>query len=257
MAKSVFLCHNGKDKSFVRRLATDLSLAGATVWLDEAEIKLGDSLLGKIEEGICGSEYLAVVLSPNSIKSEWVKRELQIALTKEIAQKKVRVLPLLYRDCQIPAFLSDKVYADFRDEDNYSVGIEMLVDRIGLSENDETIHVPTWLVGRWKGEWKWQDKNRIAELKISVTSMCRMIIEYEKTGVPTIVEQQLSISADNYRVKLVGFGYRFLERGNAVGYHLDKFSLQSSTNKRLLFGNKVDKRGIEVPVVFSKDPKFV
>ena len=38
MAKSVFLIHDELAKPFVRHLAIDLSLAGATVWLDEAEI---------------------------------------------------------------------------------------------------------------------------------------------------------------------------------------------------------------------------
>jgi hypothetical protein len=45
---SIFLSHNHADKPFVRRLAQDLQAAGARVWLDEAEMLIGDSLIKKI-----------------------------------------------------------------------------------------------------------------------------------------------------------------------------------------------------------------
>lgn len=68
----------------MRRLAGDLRSAGVHVWIDDAEIRVGDSLLAKIEQGINGADYLAVVLSPNSIQSSWVQRELRVAVTQEI-----------------------------------------------------------------------------------------------------------------------------------------------------------------------------
>ena len=67
---SIFLSHNSKDKPFVRRLADDLRKEGFYVWVDEAEIKLGDSLIEKIREGLDKMEYVGVVLSKNSINSE-------------------------------------------------------------------------------------------------------------------------------------------------------------------------------------------
>jgi hypothetical protein len=61
----VFLSHNWADKDFVRRLAGDLVAAGARVWIDEAEIKVGDSLIEKIRAGIDSMDYVAAILSPN------------------------------------------------------------------------------------------------------------------------------------------------------------------------------------------------
>jgi hypothetical protein len=49
---SVFMSHSHADKPFVRRLSVDLGALGAHVWLDEAEIKVGDSLFDKIERAI-------------------------------------------------------------------------------------------------------------------------------------------------------------------------------------------------------------
>ena len=127
---SIFLSHNHKDKSFVRRLAADLTAEGVKVWLDEAEIKVGDSLIRKISSGVYEMDYLGVVLSPDSVTSPWVQEELEQALHIQISESYVKVLPILLRDCEMPGFLLDRVYADFRDEDNYREALEKVLDSI-------------------------------------------------------------------------------------------------------------------------------
>jgi hypothetical protein len=77
----VFMSHNHADKPFVRRLATDLAQGGADVWIDEIEMKVGDSLIGKISTGITESDFVVVVISQNSVTSPWVTQKLEIALT--------------------------------------------------------------------------------------------------------------------------------------------------------------------------------
>lgn len=72
---SIFLSHNSADKPFVRKLAKDLQKEGYYVWVDEAEIKLGDSLIEKIREGIDKVMYVGVILSSNSIEAPWVKKK--------------------------------------------------------------------------------------------------------------------------------------------------------------------------------------
>ncbi|MCB1041265.1 MAG: TIR domain-containing protein, partial [Acidimicrobiales bacterium] len=82
----VFLSHTGIDKPFVRQLRADLMARGVErVWLDEAEIDIGDSLIAKIEQGMKLSRYIVVVLSKKSIDAPWVKKELDIAMNREIA----------------------------------------------------------------------------------------------------------------------------------------------------------------------------
>jgi len=127
---TVFLSHNSKDKPFARRLGTALQQHGIKVWIDEAQIKVGDSLLKKIADGLLGSTHLAVVLSPASVASPWVQRELEIATTREIAGKHLRVLPILYRDCDIPVFLEGKLYADFRNRRMYQRSFARLLDTL-------------------------------------------------------------------------------------------------------------------------------
>ena len=124
---SIFLSHSSVDKPFVRKLAADLRRAGFFVWVDEAEIKVGDSLIEKIEEGIDGTDFLGVVLSSNSLKSEWVTREVRIALSQEIAGCRVKVLPLLLEKVSIPSFLLDKKYADFTTEEKYGDALQEVI----------------------------------------------------------------------------------------------------------------------------------
>jgi hypothetical protein len=94
------------------------------------EIKLGDSFIDKISEGIDKMEYLAIVLSPDSVNSSWVKKEVEVAMNQEIQGKKIKVLPLLHRECTIPSFLQDKLYADFTEEERYEVALEMILNRL-------------------------------------------------------------------------------------------------------------------------------
>lgn len=110
---SIFLCHSSKDKYFVRMLAERMRRFGIRVWLDEAEINIGDSLIEKIGQAIEESDFVGVVLSSNSVNSEWVQRELQLALQKELEEENMVVLPLLLEQVQIPPFLRGKFYADF------------------------------------------------------------------------------------------------------------------------------------------------
>lgn len=132
--KSVFLSHSSKDKQFARRLGNDLRRYGVKVWIDEAEINIGDSLIEKISEGLEVSDYLIAIWSKNSINSEWVKREIDIALNKEIKNKKVVVLPCLLDDSELAPFLKGKMHADFRDMSRYVDARKKLVRALGLKE---------------------------------------------------------------------------------------------------------------------------
>jgi len=128
---SVFLSHSHADKPFARRLAADLRIAGHTVWIDEAEIRIGDSLVAKIREGIDQVDFVAAIISSNSVASEWVTRELDIASNREMKERRVVVLPLLVERVPLPGFLEGKLYADFVDAANYQASLEKVLRDLG------------------------------------------------------------------------------------------------------------------------------
>jgi len=123
----VFVCYSHQDSSFVDRLVQDLSSRGIEPWIDKWGIRVGDSIVERINEGIRKNDYLIIVLSRASVKSEWVKKELNAALMKELNRKSVVVLPILLEECEIPPLIADKKYADFRQ--SYDAGLAELLDR--------------------------------------------------------------------------------------------------------------------------------
>ncbi|AMC35362.1 toll/interleukin-1 receptor domain-containing protein [Janthinobacterium sp. B9-8] len=135
MAASVFLSHNSKDKEFVRKLARDIEAHGLKYWLDEAEMKIGDSLIKKIREGIDTVNYFAVILSPNSVNAPWVVNELDVAMNLQIQGKPIKVLPLLLKECELPGFLVGKVYGDFQSEIDYENSFKNLINSMGFVYN--------------------------------------------------------------------------------------------------------------------------
>jgi hypothetical protein len=124
----LFLSHSSKDNYFAGKLGADLKKLGHEVWLDEWEIKVGDCIVQKIEEGITDSDYIIIVLTPEAIESGWVGREWKTAFWKEVNQKKVIVLPVLLKKCEIPALISTKRHADFRED--YAIGLASLTQAI-------------------------------------------------------------------------------------------------------------------------------
>jgi len=129
----VFLSHNSTDKPFVRLLAEDLRASGATIWLDEVELRVGDSLILKIADAISEADFILACLSPHSIASSWVRKELAIALTLGVNRNRVLVLPLLWgaiKISEIPVALVDQLYADFRQAADYDLALGMLLRRI-------------------------------------------------------------------------------------------------------------------------------
>lgn len=123
---TLFISYSSEDRDFAERLATDLENQGIGIWLDKWEIKVGDSIIEKIEKGIKDNDFLGIVLSPSSVKSKWARKELSAALMKELKSKSVVILPILLRNCDIPPLISDKRYADFRKD--YQTGLRELLE---------------------------------------------------------------------------------------------------------------------------------
>lgn len=120
MAK-IFISYSSKDRKFVTRLAKSLEDMHHSVWLDEWEIRVGDSILTRISTGLEEANFVAVVLSKNSTASAWVEKEWQTKYWDEVNRRKIMVLPILLETCEIPTLLKTKKYANFRD--SYETGL--------------------------------------------------------------------------------------------------------------------------------------
>ena len=126
----VFISYSSKNRLRALRLAEALRDINVDVWWDEWDILVGHSFLDSIYDGLRSCDYLAVILTKHSVKSKYVKEELDFAKQMELENSKVKILPLLYEKCQIPDSLKRKHYADFT---NFKKGFSELIKILGIS----------------------------------------------------------------------------------------------------------------------------
>jgi len=101
---------------------------GHLPWLDEWQIRVGQSIPTRIGEGVTEADYVVLVMSPNSVSSGWVDVEWKTKYWDEVEHGRIMVLPALIDTVEVPTLLKTKKYADFRK--SYSVGLVQLMAAI-------------------------------------------------------------------------------------------------------------------------------
>lgn len=88
-----FLSHSWRDKALARRIARRLSHRGVSVWIDEAEMQVGDRLSERLATEISRSSYFLVLLTNAARTSKWVAQEIEVAKSSRIP-----IVPLVAED---------------------------------------------------------------------------------------------------------------------------------------------------------------
>ena len=103
----LFISHSTADDSFVRELRIALYCYGQLGWIDSRELRGGDPLWSEIERAITDASSFAVVVSPDSLESDPVGRELRFALDlqRERGREQFPVIPLLLDGTGLGKFL--------------------------------------------------------------------------------------------------------------------------------------------------------
>lgn len=104
----IFISYSRKDIDFVRKLAGDLEKAGYDVWWDLTDLRGGDDWPRVIPAAIEASQYVIVVLSPNSAISDWVEKE----YTQALGLRK-KIIPILLSPSPVPFALNTINYVNF------------------------------------------------------------------------------------------------------------------------------------------------
>ena len=76
----VFISYGHRDRQWVREFADELSNEGINAWMDEKDIKWGDSWEDKLEEALRRSETMVFIVDPESLTSSNSNFELGVAL---------------------------------------------------------------------------------------------------------------------------------------------------------------------------------
>ena len=126
-----FFSYSRDDSEFVLKLAKDLRAAGADVWLDQLDIGAGKRWDAEIETALESSQGQLVILSPSSVESNNVMDEVSYAL-----EKGKHVIPIVFKECQIPFRLKRLQYLDFTG--NYETGFNQLLKSLNLDKKKES-----------------------------------------------------------------------------------------------------------------------
>lgn len=109
----IFISYNHKDDQLVDMVARRLELEFGrnNIFYDKWSIQPGDSIIGKMNEGLERFTTFFYFLSPNSLLSGMVTKEWQSALNKAISDR-LKFVPVRIADCKPPAILMDSLYID-------------------------------------------------------------------------------------------------------------------------------------------------
>jgi TIR domain/Domain of unknown function (DUF5753) len=123
---SVFISYSHRDKPIAQALAAGLTDVGVRTWVDEGELRIGDSLIERISQAIHEVEFVVALVSKHSVVSKWCQRELSWAMSGELQKKGVRVLPLRVGEVTMPAALVDVRHLQV-DADDIGAAVSRLV----------------------------------------------------------------------------------------------------------------------------------
>ncbi len=136
----VFISHASEDKNeVVRPLAIELQSKGLSVWYDEFELKIGDSLRRKIDKGLANSRFGIVVLSKDFIRKGWTNYELDGIITKAVTGEQV-MLPIWHNITKREVIDFSPSLADKLARNTSSYTTEEIAEEIAAIINEYTFN---------------------------------------------------------------------------------------------------------------------
>src|SRR5436305_3560853 len=130
---SLFISYAHADSAFVDRLEADLQKQGFDPWVDRERLKGGQRWRRELQDAVKRAQVLLLVLSPEAVVSANVQIEYDYVLELD----KV-VIPLYYRQCEVPMELRAIQWIDFRH--SYEQGLAALVQ--GLHKQQDQVTPP-------------------------------------------------------------------------------------------------------------------
>ncbi|MEE9614961.1 MAG: toll/interleukin-1 receptor domain-containing protein [Thermodesulfobacteriota bacterium] len=134
---SCFISYSHEDEGFTKRLHADLQDEGVRCWYAPEDLKIGDKTRSIIDEALRVHDKVLLVLSENSVGSDWVKYEVDKALTREVKAGRTILFPLRLDDSPEKAdkgWASDVWderhigdFSEWKDHDSYQEAFKRLL----------------------------------------------------------------------------------------------------------------------------------
>jgi hypothetical protein len=122
LTPACFISYATVDQEFVSRLYNQLRAHGIECWYAQEDLKIGDPIRQRIQEAIRVCDKLILVLSNQSVRSNWVEQEVETAFDEENRRGRLILLPLRIDDTPmetdkawVAAIRRTRNIGDFRD----------------------------------------------------------------------------------------------------------------------------------------------
>ncbi len=95
---SCFISHSTRDSEFATKLYRDFQHLRIKCWYAPEDLKIGDKFRLRIDESIRLHDKLLLVLSEDSVSSDWVEKEVETAMERERQEKRTVLFPIRIDD---------------------------------------------------------------------------------------------------------------------------------------------------------------
>lgn len=142
--QNCFISYAAKDVEFAEKLYTDLQIQGVRCWYASDDMKIGDSTWDSIYHYIRMRDCVLIIISEDSISSDWIENEVNAALAEENKRKKPIFFPIRIDSAVLG---SDQAWAEYinktrnkfdfsnwKDHDSYQSSLEQLLDDLKISD---------------------------------------------------------------------------------------------------------------------------
>jgi len=103
---SIFISYSTKDKEFVDKLSLALLKKNIPIWRDVWQISVGEYIDNSIKEALQKSYYVCLVVSKNFLQSNWIQKELEIALSRQSKENIQNfIIPIIIDEFELPNIL--------------------------------------------------------------------------------------------------------------------------------------------------------
>ncbi|MEZ2233408.1 TIR domain-containing protein [Microcoleus sp.] len=153
----VFVSYSEQDKATMEKIRNSLRRESLTVWTNTTDIQTGEDFQSAIDRGIEQTDNLVYLLSPDSVQSEYVRKEIDYALSLH-----KRIIPILVRETsaeKMPNALQNLQYIDLTDnvkEDDYLLDESQLLK---ILHQDEAYYNEHKVLLTKALKWERQHKN--------------------------------------------------------------------------------------------------
>ncbi len=173
----VFVSYAHEDGKCVQSITRRIEEAGHTVEIDKTFLDPGMQLAGEMQKKIRQARFVLVFLSPHSVSSEWVSREMYEVLGIELEEKTLQLIPCVLSECAMPEAFTrlrqfERLHIDFARD--WDAAIAELLQRLRTrrssvfkDENHLSLNIPVpgleiYMTGEFCG-WKRNTQCRYVE----------------------------------------------------------------------------------------------